>query len=377
MRIISRGIVNQGVAGGPRAVSSFPSVTVLPDGRLLATYRVGSTKDSDDETVEFRFSSDSGESWSEPAQPFPPPAPGKTGSVRVIYVTTLEGAHLIAAALWIDRESYPGQPLFNPETEGCLPMAVLLSDSFDLGHTWTDWRTVPIPDEIGPPSLTNPILRFHSGRMALSIESNKPYLDRSRWLQKVVHIGSDDGGRTWLPPSEVCSDPAGRVFHWDQRAAVTPDGSLVAFSWTYDREANCYLDIRRHRSSDEGRSWTAPEEIGITDQPSHPAILPDGRIVLAWVDRFGTCSIRARMAAHADAAFKPETEVVLLDRGRPAASTTTTSEMLADMSIWTFGLPYAEALPDGSVLVLYYAGDSRSMGIHWVRLDTGVNSAPR
>jgi hypothetical protein len=82
------------------------------------------------------------------------------------------------------------------------------------------------------------------------------------------------------------------------------------------------------------------------------------------------------MAAHADVPFKPETEVVLLDRGRPATSTSTTSEMLADMSIWTFGLPYAEALPDGSVLVLYYAGDSRSMGIHWVRLGTGVNSAP-
>ena len=36
--------------------------------------------------------------------------------------------------LWIDREAFPGQPLFNPETEGCLPMSILLADSFDGGR---------------------------------------------------------------------------------------------------------------------------------------------------------------------------------------------------------------------------------------------------
>ena len=38
------------------------------------------------------------------------------------------------------------------------------------------------------------------------------------------------------------------------------------------------------------------------------------------------------------------------------------------MSIWTFGLPYAEALPDGDVLVLYYAGTNAEMSIRFTRL---------
>jgi hypothetical protein len=38
------------------------------------------------------------------------------------------------------------------------------------------------------------------------------------------------------------------------------------------------------------------------------------------------------------------------------------------MSLWTFGLPYAEALPDDDVLIVYYAGTESVMDIHWARL---------
>ena len=39
------------------------------------------------------------------------------------------------------------------------------------------------------------------------------------------------------------------------------------------------------------------------------------------------------------------------------------------MSLWSFGLPFAETLPDGSVMVVYYAGDAESMSCYWARLD--------
>jgi hypothetical protein len=38
------------------------------------------------------------------------------------------------------------------------------------------------------------------------------------------------------------------------------------------------------------------------------------------------------------------------------------------MSLWIFGLPYAEALPDGDVLVAYYAGEAAALDIRWARL---------
>ena len=253
--------------------------------------------------------------------------------------------------MWVDRQTFPGQPLFNEETEGCLPMEILLADSRDLGRTWSDWRVVSVPADVGPPSLTNPVLVLPSGRLALSIETNKTYEDRGPWLQRVVYLYSEDRGRTWGGPVTTCQDPAGRIFHWDQRAGVFPDGRLATFTWTYDRQTTRYLNIRRRLSADEGAAWSAPEDLGFADQAAHPAILPDGRVVLAWVDRFGSRSIRARLATAADAPFDAATEVELYRQtagGSPtAAGHEDTGELLAGMGLWSFGLPFAAALPDG------------------------------
>ena len=371
MRISARGTLNCGEPGTRRAISTFPTVTSLSDGILLATFRVGSTKDSDDETIEFRRSVDGGRTWTDPVTPFSSLLEGRRGSLKVAYLTPLDGQHLIAAALWIDREAFPGRPLFNEKTEGCLPMAVVLADSYDFGHTWTPWRVLPVPAETGPPSLTSPVLRTKTGRLLVSIESNKNYEDSSQWFQHVVYVGSEDGGRTWGAPMTVSQDPTARIFNWDQRAGVCPDGRLVTFTWTYDRQTTKYLNVHRSLSHDEGRTWTSPEDLGFADQPSRPAILPDGRIVVAWVDRFQSRSIRARMARSCEAAFSGETEVTRYDLGRSQSSAAgggDTGEILAEMAVWNFGLPYAESLPDGDVIVVYYEGDAASMRCSWVRL---------
>jgi hypothetical protein len=38
------------------------------------------------------------------------------------------------------------------------------------------------------------------------------------------------------------------------------------------------------------------------------------------------------------------------------------------MSQWSYGLPSAEVLPGGAVLILWYAGTPERMDIHWARL---------
>jgi hypothetical protein len=370
MRIAAEGVLCAGAAGGgSRAVAAFPSVTLLPDGTLLAAYRIGKSKDSDGSVTELRRSGDGGETWSEPETPFSSTFQGVRGSLQVVYVTSLGAADgLLASALWVDREAYPGQPLFHAETEGCLPMRVLVANSSDGGSAWSDWREVAVPPDVGPPSLTNPVVRLASGKLIVSIETNKPYLDRSPWLQRVVHCESTDGGATWSAPRTVCEDPTGAIFHWDQRLAAAPGGLLAAFSWTYDKAANRYLPIRRHVSRDEGRTWIT-DQLDFADQPAHPAVLPDGRTVLAWVDRYGSRSIRARCAASIDGAFDPSSELVLYEAAAPARQTADTAAMLTDMGLWSFGLPYAEALPEGrGAIVVYYAGTPDCMDIRWARL---------
>lgn len=75
-----------------------------------------------------------------------------------------------------------------------------------------------------------------------------------------------------------------------------------------------------------------------------------------------------RVAAEMAAPFDPVSEVVIYTHGDAADQGDDTGALLAEMGLWSFGLPYAEALPDGTVLVLYYAGSAAQMDIHWARL---------
>ena len=156
----------------------------------------------------------------------------------------------------------------------------------------------------------------------MSVEESKSYEDDSRWMQRVVMFHSTDAGRTWGPPSIAGFDPTGRIFNWDLRTGVAPDGRVVTFAWTYNSETREYLNIHRRISTDNGRTWSPAEDLGFTDQAGHPAILPDGRVVLPWVDRFGTQTIRARVAPSVDAPFEPESEVVIYRHREGATSDT-------------------------------------------------------
>src|SRR6266508_1144360 len=152
MRIVQTGTIHPAEPATRRAFAIFPAVLPLADGTLLACYRVGSTKDSDDETVELRRSADHGLTWSEAQSPFPVyTEAGKSYSLRVAYLAQAESGNLFASSLAVNRSAFPGKPLFNEATQGCLPMRILISESSDGGRTWHDWRRVEVPDDIGPP----------------------------------------------------------------------------------------------------------------------------------------------------------------------------------------------------------------------------------
>ena len=377
MKVIAEGVLNAAEPGTPRAVAKQVHLANLADGSVLAAYRIGDASDTVNGTAEIRRSKEGGRSWGPPERPFGSMINGRIGTIYALAITPLGGSRLIAANLWVDREAFgPDAPLFNPETEGCLPMKILLADSEDDGRTWTAWREVAVPPDVGPPSLTSPIRRLPSGRLLLSIESNKDYWSVDPWFQRVVCHKSSDAGRPWAPPRTVIQDPTGRIRNWDLRIApaAPPDTRLVSFGWTYDSETVSYLNIQRRLSADEGLTWTPPEDLGFADQPAHPAILPDGRVVLVWVDRFGTHSIRARVAAAVDAPFDPETETVLYQLPPAAPSPAGTEgdggEALVAMQGWTFGLPFALPRPDGTVLVACYLGEREgAIGIQWYLLD--------
>ena len=368
MQIVSTGVLSQSEAGTNRANLTFPNFVTLSNGDVLANWRAGLTKDGDDEHVEFSRSTDGGATWSEPFTPVENPRmEGVGGTLKACYVTEIAPGRLMGVFLWVDRETYPGKGCFNENTEGCMPMCILLAESEDFGDTWSSLRDVPMPEEIGPPSLTNPLIVLPDGTLVLSIESNKTYHDSGTWFQRVVIFHSGDQGRTWGEPAIAGFDPTGRIRNWDQRVGMSPDGRLGAFLWTFDSHADTYLNIHRRISADGGHTWSEAEDLGFTDQAAHPAVLPDGRVVLPWVDRFNTHSIRARLAPAIDAPFDLDSELVIHEQINPSEGDVNQGGALG-LSVWSFGLPFADLLPNGDVLVVYYAGSEEAMDVKWARL---------
>lgn len=373
MKIVEQGVLQQAQPGTARANLTFPTVTALADGTLLATWRAGSTKDGPDETIEFARSTDGGATWGPAWTAFDGwEVDGLWGTLKLCYLTELAPDRLLAAAMWVDRTTYGSAPLFNAETEGCLSMAILLAESTDQGASWSTWRRVPMPDFVGPPSLTAPVLQLADGTLAMSIETNKHYDDPGPWRQKVLFFHSIDGGQTWPRVSVAGEDPAGRIFNWDLRCGVGPNGRVVSFAWTYDSVAGNYLPIHRRVSVDNGQTWGEPEPLDFADQAARPAILADGRVVLAYVDRFGSRTIRAQAAPSVDGTFDAAGQITLyahvVGAGPAPGTDGDMGELLSEMGLWTFGLPYGEVLPDGDVLVVYYAGNEQALDLHWSRV---------
>ena len=63
----------------------------------------------------------------------------------------------------------------------------------------------------------------------------------------------------------------------------------------------------------------------------------------------------------------PDSELVIYEQVDPSAGDVDKDGALG-LSVWSFGVRYADVLPNGDVLVVYYAGNEKAMDIHWARL---------
>ena len=110
-------------------------------------------------------------------------------------------------------------------------------------------------------------------------------------------------------------------------------------------------------------------DLNITDQAAHPALLNDGKIILPWVDRFQSRSIKVRVANNLYSDFKHSSEITIFEQtSLDNIKDNKLGELLADMGVWNFGLPYADVLSSGKILVFYYAGNNKQMNLYWSRL---------
>lgn len=372
MQIRNQGTVVSSSVEDRRQSCAFPGICVLPDGRWLCTFRAAPTKlATAGQRVLLTVSDDEGRSWSVPREPWAPPMiDGRPGLLRAGHLTSLGGPRLLVVLYWVDH-SDPSRPFFNTETQGLLDSRILLSWSEDAGEHWSPLRIMDTTPFHIPTPITGPVLRLHNGELACQFELNKPYDDLSVWQHKSVLLFSRDGGNTWPEHGIASSDPENRIFYWDQRPAVLSNGRILDLFWTYDNEAGVYLNIHARTSTDHGRSWSEPWDIGVPGQPGPAVELEDGRLAMVYVDRQGPPVVKIRCSRDGGRTWPAASELVLYDSAlqsqtRPKGSM---QDSWAEMGAFSVGLPMTARLPGGDFLVVFYAGmHADATDVKWTRV---------
>ncbi|MBI2442034.1 MAG: exo-alpha-sialidase [Lentisphaerae bacterium] len=373
MKIVDRGTVFFGEAGSEYSSSAFPGVCALPTGRWLVWFRAARRKkDALPQRLLVTWSDDDGRTWVKPIEPFRRKVlNGVPGGWRAGHTTPLGGARALAVLYWVD-ESNPALPFFNETTEGLLDSRIFLALSNDNGATWSEPQFIDTAPFNMPVAITGPILLMPNGEWALQFETNKPYYDRSMWRHASVMMFSRDQGQTWPEYVQVAADPDARIFYWDQRPSVCRDGSVMDVFWTFDRKRAIYLNIHARLSRNNGRTWPALWDTGLSGQPGPCLSLADGRLAMPYVDREGPTVIKLRCSEDGGRSWPAESEVMLDDTltRKQQFSKRGMRDAWTEMGKFSVGLPASALLPTGDVLVVYYAGsESDHTGIHWVRIE--------
>jgi hypothetical protein len=368
---IKTGVALESFSGATSSLA-FPSVCVLPMGRWLVSCRAAPQKiPTRGQHVLLVHSDDEGRSWSTPAAPFAPlEIQGRAGLFRTAALTSLGDNEVLAAVCWVDH-SDPAADFFNEQTQGLLDTRIFLARSHDGGHSWSTPQLVDTAPFHVPTPLTGPILRLPNGEWLMQFELNKSYDDVTEWHHSSIVMLSRDEGASWPEYSVASNDPDNRIFYWDQRPSVLSDGTLLNLFWTYDNVAAKYLNIHARRSQDGGRSWSKLWNCGVPGQPAPPVSLPDGRIALVYMDREAEPILKLRLSEDDGQTWPAHSEKILFRLGGKGQTKTKGSMQDAweEMGRFSLGLPTTCVLPDGDLLVVFYAGTHTDRtDIHWLRV---------
>jgi len=105
----------------------------------------------------------------------------------------------------------------------------------------------------------------------------------------LFHVKSADAGSTWTAPRKLGTDDARNA-----DIALTREGHLVA---VWDQVATFSSSIQRARSTDDGHTWSAAEQVASASDLSYPRVIATKHgVATFWVD--GSLRRGARIVAN-------------------------------------------------------------------------------
>jgi predicted neuraminidase len=249
---MSQPIVVAQAADGLQA--HFPDLVRLAGGRLVAAYREGAGHISHEGRITVVASDDDGRTWSAPRVVVDGPHDDRDPKLAVLSDGTILLSYFVLE--WTSEREHKNH-------------GVWVRRSTDEGRSWGE------PVQVGSWwwASHGAAVELPGGDLLLPVYNRPP---GERWHRAVV-VRSTDGGRTWPPSSEV-SLAAGDTFHFQEPTLTVLDGQVVSLIRTTVETA--YLS----RSTDNGRTWTAPVPTDMPASSHHALALSSGEVLVTYGD---------------------------------------------------------------------------------------------
>lgn len=372
MKVLTQGhILNAEKAATRLRVCTGTSLRPTTSGSILATFRLGSAKDSADGNGVVAESRDDGRSWEILCRGFQSSFRGVRGEIRGAHIAEPEPGRLTAFMTWFERPEHDSR-LYDNQTDRLLPSRLLTARSQDGGRTWDDYREIDTTPFEGC-AQCGPVLHLPT-KLFIPFETYEHREGAPGAVHAARCLPTSDGV-AFDPAVTVATDKEQRVFYWDERLAYSPRHQRpVALFWTYDRAAEKDRPIHIAWATPEGQSWEVPRSTGIQGQIGMPIALPDGRLLAFYVHRHPPGSMRLILSNDAGLTWNRDDELVVYENKNPGQSGTTGEsdyvQYWEDMSTWTFGHPAGMVLDERTILLAYYAGKSRDcLSARWARVE--------
>ena len=375
MHVTASGLVHDSrQAPAHQRSTAFTDIALATDGTILVTFRAGSDRDSIDGHILLYAGNGIDGKWDLINDGYCKGdwEDGTPGEVKTFSIFETHPGALTATGLWVDR-SDPSLPFVNQRNQGILPMRIYHTNSTDGGRTWTPRRRMDVHPHLGASPVTEAVIPLPNGVLAQPYETWKEFHDDGPADQGAYLRLSRDDGKTWSEFSTMAKHPSGGKYYWDVRVAKHPEtGRFVGTYWTHDPTLATDVDIHISWGSPDGMSWTEPVGTGVSGQHCMPIPLGGDRVLFVYPDRRTINGIGASLSDDFGETWDAAPQLTVYHSAKGIESGAhgkrTQRELWDDMMAWRFGHPRGVLLPNGEVLVVFYAGDGEYLDIHWARI---------
>ncbi len=331
----------------PRLYHGWPTLARRRNGELLLVCSGGRESHvCPFGRVELMRSRDEGRHWSFPRVLIDGPIDDRDagvvetaeGSLLVTTFTSIGYADILARAeelesqgkgIWTREKLERWQAIHRRITaaEREIELGSWMIRSTDGGRSWSSPYRCPVNSPHGPIQLSD-------GRLL--------YAGKIFWYgpsgQSEGRIGvceSSDDGQSWRWLAEIPTRKGDGLDGYHELHAVeATDGTLIAHVRNHNTANE--RETLQSRSTDGGKTWSVPREIGVWGLPSHLLRLRDGRLVMSYGHRRPPYGNQARVSE---------------DQGRTWSDAITIS---GDGISSDLGYPSTVELNDGSLLTAWY-----------------------